>query len=1440
MHPALSAAIRPISRHWARILTGCVALGLITITQAEPLRFDHFSIEEGLSQSNVFAIAEDSRGHLWFGTESALDRFDGYEFKSFRSDPDDPNTLSFSRIYALDASIPDTLWVATGRGLDRMDLLKHSVQRHTRHDGESNIISHLAIDPSCPQQPLAITHSGQLMVADPVQSTLVRVQWPEAVTAPGVRSLVSGPEGQIWALSQTALWRWHCQSQHMEWLADVALADPRETSHSSLIAFDQAGQLLIATDQGLEVREPATGQLLGRMDPRQHGLNERALYAVAADRHGGVWLRSERNLIRLSPGQLLRDSPWTISLDLTSGGEVPSHRHPMRVATSGDGRVWVAGNFGLYTYKPGQGRLTSVAHDPARPDSLPQSVVGAGHQLLADRFGVVWIGTRLGGVARYTPQRHRFTTLRSDIASSDTIRGVSEAMIDGRRLIFSGIDDGGILVWETQADGAPVVVDHLHADLDAPQALPSNHIRSLAMQPDQRALWVWGDTWLGRIHLHNRHFELISQGHEVYDRYRHLQPDPRNQSILASSREHIKVVQLDTHEEPGTGDYQVTPLEWSAGLFEESSLPAVSSILVLRNGQIAIGLSNGWVLHDPVTSQSTHRLLHADQPWGSNNSVISLLESPAGVLWLGTHNGLARVDLAQPDKALWWTVADGLPDPTIYAMLAERDDALWLSTNRGLARLHASDGRIERFNRADGLRDYEFNSRVAHSGPSGTFYFGGISGLTYFDPLSIHPHPMPPDLMLQGLAINDVPMRWSNPNPDLRVAHHQNNIVFDFVGLHYTAPQLNQYRYRLDGLEANWIEAGTQRQVRYSGLNPGRYQFWLQAANADGVWSEPMPMASLYIRPPWWLSPWAYLAYFMLALGVLMMAVVNASRRRRQLEALVAERTSELDRQNEIVQQQAKALAEALDARTTLFANISHEFRTPLTLIQAALQQLETQREDSKAIPMAKRYIQRLTRLVDQLLDLSRLRMHGVQAADAPWSLTTILRITAEAFEAHAAQRGLRLETQLVDSWQTRCDQASVEKIVLNLLTNAIKFTPAGGTVSLRLEAQPDAQSVCIVVADTGPGIAKAMQEVVFERFQRLPAQEMTLIEGAGIGLALVREAAEAVGGAVALISDAGQGCEFRVTLPAEKAAAESTESFPPQFQSTERLTLDSTLLAEPSPETSADEAISADSELGTLLLVEDNRDLRDYLKELLCPDWQVVTAMHGEEALARLAEQPIDIILSDIMMPQMDGLELLQRVRDDLATSHIPFLILSARRDAETRIAGLSMAADDFLTKPFDARELQLKLRNMAVRRQSQTAALRGVLQTPTIQPPSSAREATADLSPRDQRFVQRLQQWLAAEYSNPDVSIADMACELAVDQRTLQRKVKALYDCAPSECLNEYRINRAQAALLESAQSIQEIAYDCGFNSPKSFSRTFQRHVGCSPSAWRNQHAA
>ena len=1431
------------------LLAVLLCLSLATPAQADVLRFDRLTIEDGLSQSNVFALAEDSNGHLWFGTESALDRYDGYEFQTHRSDPDDPNTLSFGRIYVLDSSAPDALWVGTGLGLDRMDLRTERIQRFPTPPTSNSIIGSVMVDHQCPDQPLALTSQGELLRADPTTQRLHATRWPDD-TPHAVRRIERGPEGRLWLATTTGLWRWHCEHQTLEHLATTASAPPHYGSSTGLLSVAPDGRLLAATPTGLHVYDPYSGELLGVMDPRQHGFDSSIVHAVNTDQHGGVWLRLPTDLVRIAPGRLLRAGPWTTGAHFDEQRGVINHRHALRIATSGDGRVWVAGSFGLYTYQPGSAAIKQVQHDPARSDSLPQSVNEAGHELLADRFGVVWVGTHLGGVVRYVPERHRFASLQSPMPSSDIIRGVSEVQHDDQIWLFTGVDDGGISMWHVPTEGPPELHHQFSITAPAPRTLPSNHIRSLKAQPDQAAVWAWGDHWLGRIDVAEQRFELVAITGTLNDRYRSITAAPNQNRLLVHTRHDLFWVDLDHRPEPPNSAPRLTAVDWMQRVFGEQGAPAIAATEVLSDGRIVIGLRNGWVLYDPIQQRGEHHLLAPDQPWGSSNSVITLLEGSDNTLWVGTHDGLARVDLSRVEVDRWWRNRDGLPDQTIYAILPESSARLWLSTNRGLVRLDTISGQVETFGRADGLRNYEFNSRVGQAGPSGHFYFGGVSGLIRFRPHHIRPHPTPPDVRLQRLRVNEESVPLNSASREFTLKHNENNVVFEFVGLHYMTPHRNQYSYRLDGLEADWIEFGTQRQVRYSSLNPGRYTFWVRAANADGIWSEPTQLASVTIKPPLWLTQWAYLTYASLLLLLIINLVMASNRRKRQLEALVAQRTSELDHKNEMVRRQAKELEQVLAARTTLFANISHEFRTPLTLIQAALHRLEEQRDHPKAIPLAQRYTKRLTRLVDQLLDLSRLRMHGVKASSTPWSLAPILRITAEAFENHAAQRGIELKTDIDSTWRTQCDQPSVEKIILNLLTNALKFTPAGGRVSLILSAGEHDEEACITVSDTGPGIPKDQQEIVFERFQRLPSQEMTLIEGAGIGLALVREAAQAVGGRVQLISEPGQGCTFKVYVPAlaEGDAAALQHS---HFQSTERLALDAALLDERAQDEAADAATAQPSygkTLGTLLLVEDNRDLRDYLTTLLSRDWMVVPAVHGEEALERLEDQAIDVIVSDIMMPRMDGLELLRRVRSELPTSHIPFLILSARRDAETRIAGLSMAADDFLTKPFDATELRLKLRNMAERRRNQTHQLRQELQTQAGQSAGSPQvnadivrvPSTSALSPRDQRFAERVKQWLSHHHDNAERTIAEMARDLAVDQRTLQRKIKALFDCAPSECLNEYRINKAQAALLESAKSIQEIAYDCGFNSPKSFSRTFQRHLGCSPSAWRNQHAA
>jgi len=768
----------------------------------------------------------------------------------------------------------------------------------------------------------------------------------------------------------------------------------------------------------------------------------------------------------------------------------------------------------------------------------------------------------------------------------------------------------------------------------------------------------------------------------------------------------------------------------------------------------------------------------------------------------------------------------------------------WRRAGHGSGDLKATD-----YQMSEGLPALEFNSRAFDRGQNGQWYFGSVGGITWFTPEKIKPHPMPPNVISHQVLINDEPVSLSNADSALTLPHQKNNIVIEFSGIHYASTEQNQYAYRLEGHEDQWVMAAPDRVARYTNLPPGNYRFWVRAANLDGVWSAPTMLFQAQIRPPWWATSWAYLSYGLLLFGLIALLFFRSMQRSQRLEAIVAERTAELDQKNQLIESQARALEESLQARTVFFANISHEFRTPLTLIQAAIDQWVPAEDKAEPKRLAERYLQRLARLVDQLLDLSKLRLTGVDAASQPWSVNAIVQASVHGFEYLATQRGVALSFEADNAYSTQVDQASVEKIMLNLLSNALKYTPQGGRVLVSLSHDRD--QVTIAVQDTGPGIAADQQALIFERFERLASEETLRREGAGIGLALVKEAASAIGGSVALTSEPGVGSEFVVRFPGDQTEEIQASEANTVFSSDQRLALDQAVLGEDSlmegalahealEDPSAQRSISDQPKL---LIVEDNPDLRGYLTNLLKPQWNVFQAGDGEAALNILKVHDIDVILSDLMMPKMDGLALLTAIRDNIETSHIPFLLLSARHDTDTKVSGLTLRADDFLTKPFSPEELKLKLANVLDTRER----MRMFLAQQRLGDPAQGPESSTDLldqarhglSPRDHKFLDRLNQWLEANYKDSERGVDAMATQLSMNERTLQRKVRALLGLTPLQYLTAYRLDQAKRQMSDPSQTLAEVSFDCGFTSQQAFSRAFKQQFGVTPTQWRAQQA-
>ncbi|TVQ42525.1 MAG: response regulator [Wenzhouxiangella sp.] len=780
-------------------------------------------------------------------------------------------------------------------------------------------------------------------------------------------------------------------------------------------------------------------------------------------------------------------------------------------------------------------------------------------------------------------------------------------------------------------------------------------------------------------------------------------------------------------------------------------------------------------------------------------------------------------------QADWLDRGDGLADETVYAVLPEVNGRVWVSTNNGLMLWDPETSRVRQFTLPDGLQALEFNRAVAYRSERGYFYFGGINGVNQFRPEVFGSLRAPPRVLLQEVRVNGRVIDLANvqDNP-LRLRHDENDLEVQFVGLNFADPQRVRYAFKLSGLDGNWIDAGSRRQARYASLRPGTYSFQVRAANSDGVWSEDSMLLTATVAAPPWATPWALAAYGLLLMLVATAIHVENLRRRRALESQVAARTAALTEQQALVERQARDLEQALEARTVLFANVSHEFRTPLTLIKTSLDRLDRDGSNPEAVTLGRRYLRRLLKLVDQLMDFSRLSHEQCDAGRKPWPLGRMVRMTVDGFSAVAEERGIELIVEVEHGWRTRCQQEQIEKIVLNLLTNALKFTPAGGQVRVRLEAADDGARLS--VADSGRGIPDENLESIFERFYRVPAVEQEEVSGAGIGLALVWEAARANGGRVSVTSRVGEGSCFSVFLPAwrephtaapmvlltEHEHARDIEALKPVVQRRDQ--------AEP----------ASNSVRPTVLVIEDNADMRAHLRDLLDSHWCVLEAADGDAGRAMARSEMPDVIVSDIMMPGLSGLELLESLRSDIKTSHIPIMLLTARQDHDTRVQAFTLQADDFLPKPFEDDEFCVRLGSMMDARRRLRDQLRRELGADAPRRTSIDRDAL-DIGQRDRELLERLHAWVESHYPDPGIKVADLADATLVDVRTLQRKLKSLLDRTPAAYLQEFRLQMAREMLADSDRSVKDIASSCGFSTPQAFSKIFTQVEGLPPSRWR-----
>ena len=788
------------------------------------------------------------------------------------------------------------------------------------------------------------------------------------------------------------------------------------------------------------------------------------------------------------------------------------------------------------------------------------------------------------------------------------------------------------------------------------------------------------------------------------------------------------------------------------------------------------------------------------------DKVLSVFEDSYRQIWLTTQGG--GFCLFHPDTETFtrYGLKDGLPNDVVYQIVEDDDRFLWLTTNNGLVRFDPKTMEMKVFSTANGLPTNQFNYRSGFKDEAGNIYLGSINGFVAFDPRTFAENRQVPAVAITDFLLfnkevpvgeTDSPLKSSITFSDKVVlTADQNSFSFRIAALSYQAPRMNKLMYKLEGFDEGWLTIGESPLVTYSNLGYGDYVFKVKASNSDGVWNEQETSLHLSILPPFYLSGWAYCFYVLFFMGCLVCVIFYFKRRNYRKQ----------HRQMEMLEQEKER--EVYHAKIDFFTNVAHEIRTPLTLIKGPLENIilkkEVDSETKEDLYIMKQNTERLLNLTNQLLDFRKTETRGFRLNFTECDVVAVLRETYLRSTSLAKQKGLDFILELPqECFMADVNQEALTKIISNLLNNGVKYA----STYLRISLETDEKVFHIRTFNDGEMIPDTMKEEIFKPFVRLDKED-EVTTGTGIGLALSRSLAELHQGSLMMEKGEEVNC-FCLTLPVNQ-------------DSTITLSAENVSQVEENSCGWEQEETDTKEKKPMILVVEDNPDMLAFIRKQLTTEYSVLTAMNGIEALAVLDNHYVNLVVSDVMMPQMDGFELCKTIKSDLSYSHIPVVLLTAKTNIQSKIEGLELGADAYIEKPFSVEYLLANISSLIHNREK-------LRQTFAKSPFVAAN--TMALTKADEEFIWKLNDIIQANLHNPEFSMEDMADALKMSRSSFYRKIKGVLDLSPNEYLRLERLKQAAQLLKEGKSRVNEICYTVGFNSPSYFSKCFLKQFGVLP---------
>ena len=1344
--------------------------------------FSHLGVNDGLPHNTIVDFVQDNQGVIWIATKGGLAKFDSYDVKTYHHYSKNPQSLGSDFINSLYKDSQGRLWVCTDKGLSLYhfgaDHFKNFIYQHHA------IYSVVELDPVH-----LLVNAGHELVVFNTTDLKFRKLGIAKLPIKGVSTL-----------------------------------------------FKYADEIMIGCNEGIYRYNLLTKKMSRLHIPAVDGNQIQCLYRTA-DTH--LYIGTEGS------GLFVYHLVTHQVKHYTSLNSQLSSDYIRALSVNEDGDLWVGTVLGLNVLKK-NGVLTHLDCD--------DKYLGKGTQpsircIKNDSQGGIWLGTYYNGVCYYNPRKNYFVNMQKIPGVNSLNNNIIGCIVEDKEHHLWIGTNGGLQRYNP-------ITEHYELFTTA-NGLRSNDIKALYVDPVRHLLYIGSQ--LGGLSIMNIATKQIQtlllptsnmDDNSIYA----IHPLEGGNKLLIGSLHGLKL--YDTT----TGIFRSLPKEMNG----DCNFPLhIRAIFQDASGLIWLGGEDGLAAYRLQQGKLQKQKKPEIDSELASACVFSIYQDYSKNIWIASQQGLYQIS-AKTGKTWGYGMADGLPSNVIFSITQDSMGKFWIGTGHGLCSFLTKTHHFKNYRLKDGIQGYQFMPNAICKASNGYILFGGINGITSFKPESFTDNPFAPPVLITELKLFDKIVKpgdetgllTSQISQTQRIVlrHDQSMISLKLAVANFVSGSHNTFAYKLEGYDNKWHHLTDDQNVIYSYLPPGTYRFLVKAANNDDKWNEKPTMLEIKVLSPWYATWFAKFIYFLAFAGLLYAIFRFFQDREREKQIRIQEHNEQIRKQ------------EMYEMRQRFFIDISHELRTPLTLISSPLEEVMMRPEDSwtkSRLHLIQKNVNRLIHLVNQLMDYRRAELGVFKLKVRPLDLEAIIKKIYSLFVDSAAKRNIDYQYHCdLEDKTVLCDPNYLELMLTNLLSNAFKYTPDGKSIMVSAKVENGFLQLC--VADTGKGIPDEQKNKIFERFYQIKGQQTG---GWGIGLSIITRLVQLYHGQLSVESQVGEGSTFTITLPirpdaftqeeiateeeikardidsfygshtleelkdmeaSQKEVSAASDNTSSNASSVREEAVAGNTLGETEDETS--EATGDEASVDKVLVVEDNREIRHYLSQSLSENYQVYEASNGKEALAILSENEVNLILTDVMMPEMDGIQLCNAVKSHLQTSHVPVIILSAKVDVEEQLAGLKMGADDYIPKPFSLAIVKAKIFNILRTHKQMIERYR---HSKKIEPPKIT------VNSLDEEWMENALAVVKKHLSDDKFSTDIFAREMLMSRTSLYTKMKALTGESVKEFIRRIRLNTAAEMILRNEHSIAEISFLVGFATPSYFTTSFKKYFGCLPTEYIKKQA-